>query len=777
MIAHYQNNLNNHSGVLLQIRTQDESGSFFIWMAVSILLVLSTVGYLYFNNARLAAYTQLQSIAEAAAIAGTQQLCPEDACLENAYKAALTTIGHNFSLHNKGYHQISLKVLPPVNPQSKTNRTSYISEDNDLEVVIYHGWISREKPETDKQYFEEVNLLWQEENPGIPAQLVINSLVVEMTLKGISSIVGFEVGNSNSALIKAKAIARSGPINNVPIAPFAIPACALLNEEGSFNPADICYGDRLFTRSDRYLPAVKNFLPFSVSYEEALEGVGPFIKPKNGVANDYLSYYGYKDRADAEQKRSEAFKKNLFGVRPSFFYGPCSKDINECNIKRELNYSLDPDNSSYSNEYKTFGGWSNYAYSHISDHYGVVGSTKINVTSESQLAMDLIYFNQTEAVIGQEFNIFHQGLTHKISGDAIWDIMTQKQAKTSYFFGKLDFLQNEITMSSNRTLGLASLANFPNLELLPDRPLPYTRLPVNILPPINLATNLFTKPAKIFFNEARLENNDPTKIDQISYPTLLRDQFSNGLCQSRRMKLDCNGTDLLTASNVAGCLTDLNEQKKHFEPSEYTPNKQDEFKDYTGQSFTVTPKPKNPDKLNNIWQTKIPIIAEVGQYASPCIGRNKSKPSINIDAPYQIIGFVDIDIFDLDIGPANPTPPVAPALQLHSYTYTTPSSAVSTTANPDLDFPNFHDYHLKYQSLASDIKMPEIEETVAGPNPWLFQIDDPLQVEQSNTPRECNLVRARVACNNNFIASSQNYGPRRAELISAKLLPVAVPKY
>lgn len=758
---------------------KSETGNFFVWMGMTIFLTLTVLGYLYFNNTRLAAYTHLQAIAEAAAISGAQQLCPADGCLDNAFASAITTINHNFSLQHTGYKKISLEPLPAVDPGLAPYRQSYLSVDRSttLEVIIYPGWITPDAHDSTKQNFTHLDSAWLLDNPGIPPQFVMNSLVVEIKLKGLTSIVGFSVGNSGDTIIKAKALARSGPVSPVPTVPFAIPVCSLVNESGSFNQEEICYGDRLFTQSDRYLPDVHDFLPFGVSYQEAMEGIGPFKKPDGGIADEYLNHYNYLDQADAETKRLEAFKQNKFGVRPSFFYGPCSKDINECNIKRQINYSLDSNNTSADNEYSTFGGWTNYAYNHISDHFGVVGHTKSNLAqNESALLGELITIKNKGAsnelaFIGQPFAILHQGLKFSASGNAIWELI-KAQGEKSYFFGDLSLLNNEVTLSSNRTAGLAHLPNFPNLELLPDQPLTIPTLPTTIIPAGNPETNSFRRTVDLFFNDARLESNQSPTFNPTSYPTMLRDQFSNGLCRSRRMMLKCEGdVDLLTADKASvatKCSSNLSQQHTHFESTSYNYTKQSEFSDYTGTSVSARVAPKEPDLNDKVWKTKIPIIAETGKYAASCLGANLSKPRINPRGDYQIIGFVDIDIFDLDIGDAPLTTPVE-------------QTAIRTTApevlttNPNPDDPNFHDYHLKHYLVRTDLKVPvtpdDSSNPNAGPNPWQFQIDDPLSATPSNTPKSCNLVRARVACNNNFISSSQNYGPRRAEIINSSIIP------
>ena len=111
-----------------------------------------------------------------------------------------------------------------------------------------------------------------------------------------------------------------------------------------------------------------DILPFGVSLEEFREGLSPLEGTEDSAYTEH--YYQNSTTAQAINSRRDSYQNLEYGVRPTFFYGPCSDDINECNISRQINYSFDKDNTVYDNEYRTFG-WANYAYSNIADHYGV----------------------------------------------------------------------------------------------------------------------------------------------------------------------------------------------------------------------------------------------------------------------------------------------------------------------------------------------------------------------------------------------------------------------
>jgi hypothetical protein len=103
-----------------------------------------------------------------------------------------------------------------------------------------------------------------------------------------------------------------------------------------------------------------------------------------------------------------------------------------------------------------------------------------------------------------------------------------------------------------------------------------------------------------------------------------------------------------------------------------------------------------------VWQIKIPVIADFARAAPPCAGVNQavSDPAVNPGGENYVIGFVDVIIFDSDIG-ADPPPLEGPDW--------------CGDQNP---FPGF---------------------------PWGYQY-------------RCNMVRARVLCGTNFLAATTNIG-------------------
>ena len=185
--------------------------------------------------------------------------------------------------------------------------------------------------------------------------------------------------------------------------------------------------------------------------------------------------------------------------------------------------------------------------------------------------------------------------------------------------------------------------------------------------------------------------------------------------------------------------------------------------------------PTNDPKDAPVWITKIPVIASFGNNSQGCAGMKQadesfveSDPQIDLTLQYRIIGFVDLVVYDLDIG--NPPP---------MYPYRRPLNS------PNSDEPC--DWKNEYCDLCStelhwggrpDIAQgmtPSIEGPFSSPlvanqfgqlqqwypeiYPYGFTLNNQPNFMNypyfaiDTDPQNCNLVRARVKCGTESIAS------------------------
>ena len=173
---------------------------------------------------------------------------------------------------------------------------------------------------------------------------------------------------------------------------------------------------------------------------------------------------------------------------------------------------------------------------------------------------------------------------------------------------------------------------------------------------------------------------------------------------------------------------------------------------------------------NNVLQIKVPIIADVRENAVSCIDSiTKAKPAITGDEEFQIIGFIDMNIFDVSYEDTISFPTQSITM---SNSYFTP-----LINDENLPGDNHYDYLNRYrvvnnpEDLSDEIKMPHITLGSNGPFPGHFHIrsitDDKGTTERSDdlisyTEQNCQLVRARAACGTHTIASSNNSGAKKA---------------
>ena len=773
-----------------------ESGAIILWMAIVLTVILGILSFLYFSSSLTTVRSELQTAANAAALAGAKTLCSRSDC----YNEVRSVIQNVLSAHST--HGLSNLDFIEVNTTANPNvPVPPLWTNSNIEITIERGWWRKNITEDDLWPGEDFNEFyftsvegdfgddgWSEARPGVPAHVIANAVRVTIRADEVGSLFNLDIGNV-SAPVQVVATAISGPVDAVEVAPFALPVCSILSDQGEFEPGEICYGDRLFTRADRYMPEDKqdlDILPFGVTLDEFREGLSPLA----GTADSaYTSHYGYNSVADVTNDRRDRYQSLAYGVRPTFFYGPCSDDINECNISRQINYSFDKDNTVYDNEYKTFG-WANYAYSNIADHYGVVGRPKpdsdnsdVSENNANEL-IDIVGSSSRNesgmAEINQEFQILREGFT----SDTI-DINTSLENaiqsssripptsdphKSSDPRWDLAAINGDITISTNRLLGLMPFVeDFANLLPLPDTPLPFNT-GVLIDPTTVPAANSVTSPPadNHFHNSVRVGlNTAPDANLRAEYPTYQRDNYSHGFCKSNRMKLSCAGNssaDVL-AGNTTGCEHNLDE---HMDSSTFIEDDKRIIKDYLGKNIEFKAVPIDPEFSDKAWRIKVPIIADFDSDAEPCEGIDRKLGEAPIAADgttdYRIIGFTTVDIFDYDIN-STPTNVTFTPEQDGDYSFSTSIetdniSSILTTYDYVIEhYLNNPEMGSVMSNAADEIKIPNIS---VMPSQSLN-----FQVEGQDVP--CNLVRARAACDTNFIPSSKNEGTRSARLVNAPI--------
>lgn len=181
--------------------------------------------------------TQLKAASDAAAFAGAAALCNEDPnCFLRSRTLAISTLNQH-----KVYGSITDSKIISIPENDSEHSWTF---DN-LEISIERGVLKSTGE------FESIE-------PGEPltdAPQMIPSLVANAVKVVIRrpSILMLLWPSGNRFDISATSIASQGASNTIPIAPFALPLCALINDDSTpMSSSDRCRADRLFTSTSQY---------------------------------------------------------------------------------------------------------------------------------------------------------------------------------------------------------------------------------------------------------------------------------------------------------------------------------------------------------------------------------------------------------------------------------------------------------------------------------------------------------------------------------------------
>ena len=783
---------------------KNQIGTFYLWFSVIIPVLLLIVAFLYFNVNRSSLRVEMQMAADAAAVAGAKILCSRRDCYSDSRTAAINILNQFLISTHVGRNNIQLEGEPNADRDGDSVNDYWSYPEQGVDVWINRGmWVENHQHINQKLFdcehtsaaeycFESMEGNWQKHYPGIPVSAVANAIEIKIETK-LSPTFNYFFALDNFNMHET-AVALSGTSEEVPVAPFALPVCALLDTTGEFQKDELCRADRVFTAVDRFKPDVSEFESFGNDCIEIQSLMGhppgswanwyPELRGSTfpAGANAYVyswQDFGYSSYDDCLAKRSS--NQSKFGVRPTFFYGPCSNNIRECNINRMLNTAyLKP----VADTYEAYG-WSNYGLENFADHYGLVGSTNSNYSSESSLANNL---SALTAKIGQEFYFIQQGFKSTSSAELLWQQIINSATKAvDTDIGSLSNYPGKIAFSTNYDVGLES----------------------KYVPPYNYSMSSYYQSSfyNLFaytYNSQKIGPNynwtipatSPFYIPYRRFPSpyirnLKRDYITDGICRSRRMSLGCRhlGTgNFVRLEDIANpdvdCRADLN---YFFNYDALTLTAKDLHTDHFGNNIELSVDSAVTANQDNVWQIRIPIVAdptrvelnESGEQVFTCQGINDQtfESAIANNTRFVVVGFNLLNIFDLDIGDfdSNPQSKQAPFSQVYKNNYS--KSTLLTYSNPYTSIPPYQYYEKTIEGAYADIsqynsnahfantpwpwngnvkiRTPYIptgepdsdgNPSFTGPNPWYLKVDGQV--------RACNLVRARIDCATDYIPSS-----------------------
>ncbi|RME61437.1 MAG: hypothetical protein D6780_01720 [Candidatus Dadabacteria bacterium] len=230
---------------------KNKGATLVIVAGIIFILLLAGAGLLYFSSYTLIKH-ELQSLADSSAYAGAASLAP----LDNQQNSCVitTTAGSVNSCYNRA-------LLTAVNTiTNQTVKTGLLSRETvtapspgdtewdsgSFHIKIERGiWFNREQ-----------GFVSFEESQPFPNSLAFaNAVKVTVSINKVIS--AFEALFSGEAGITVSAVAVARKVGNVPVAPFAIPLCALFKTSQGGGQATLdlqqsCTHDIYFTNTNRY---------------------------------------------------------------------------------------------------------------------------------------------------------------------------------------------------------------------------------------------------------------------------------------------------------------------------------------------------------------------------------------------------------------------------------------------------------------------------------------------------------------------------------------------
>ncbi|MCB0319465.1 MAG: hypothetical protein KDD60_00985 [Bdellovibrionales bacterium] len=740
----------------IQLGSFKESSGGYVLPLLALLLA-SLLGFatlVYYRAVRAVLVADLQTAADAAALAAANELCSTRLCYEKARIRALEVLKEHTALEGMG-GSLSLEVNPgELNEEGQVNL-----QGRNLFVRVSRMWSYQEESSLESEddawtwRTESLEGDWNARNPGLPDFVIANSVTVEIGRPRTSTLFS-TFGFSFLSGASARSTALSADIKPQTVAPFALPICSLIGAKSNlsdpkpydFNKENICSAPRYFTRTDRYCGNSPG--------ENPVDDQGnPTFDPECGVRPVSLSslcQYVQEDPSNSDPWRS-------------FLDCSDSAPIDG----REARFPQ-------------------FGYANFTDHFGVVG-----LPDDSNVTVDGVVqaMSGVSASIGQRFYPLPAGLNVPQSTgiqdeleDEVWARITKSsgtnESKNNDFPDYLDLNLKapgqRVQIASNLTLSYEKFSD--------DHP----------CGPNSRTTNCNTVYQELR-NQGLFEPSVRTDIPATGHPAHItvenyRHLTSNGFCSSRRFELQCEVGGVmkpisqLNVANGEKCDSALpgpDLQNPKGSPATASQPEVPGLGDWNewGNVWELEVGLKSELHGNNppVWRVKVPVIADVSADAEPCEGAGALvEPAVNPTHDYRIVGFIRMLITDVSIGEIPMTgpndidyddPSLSPPLPQRFWNG---SNEIPECPIEGLPFGNdFYGYTKACESATNASTLPPAwslvlnafdllpEDTqtfsaskMLGPNPWHFH--------KETKPESCNMVQAQVYCGADFIPSSLN---------------------
>lgn len=230
-----------------------EQGGFLLLVALSLPVLLGFVGIALNIGFSRMVRSQLKKAADSAAFSGAAAMCSDDVgCWERARDAAVSTLNRYLESGDLG-----------LDPATRIDVAAAGTEWNlaGVGVRIERGILYGNGD------FVSTEGTWGNQHPQAARHLVANSVQVQISRPQLIPFKFFFGADAYS--ISVRSLAVNGQSVQVPIAPFALPLCALVDADVIAPGPELCRGDRYFTATARHAGLLPEFL-----YEGAVDDGG-----------------------------------------------------------------------------------------------------------------------------------------------------------------------------------------------------------------------------------------------------------------------------------------------------------------------------------------------------------------------------------------------------------------------------------------------------------------------------------------------------------------------
>ncbi len=596
-----------------------DGGYFLVFIALGIAIFIGMLSMAINIGYSRSLRTEMQDAVDSAAHAAASILCSTTACYEDAVGLAVAM------LTEKGAEGIIKGNSDMVDGDQEFTWTNGVAT-----ITIHRGRWWPNHPEVNLPYdgptaffhdngvFEDFDrkvysdsagedITWQQRYPQLPDFLVSNAIYVKAEVNYKNSF--FNIFNISDSTLITEAYAVAGNSEKeVCIAPFAIPVCALLNNEGKYDKDNSCLYERHFTESNRYCE--KNA---DGDLEECNTVPGSIYRayPKaTNEADGIEEHIQFLLDEDSDVNFSRTVNSDpgciFFCSQTTTFYEP---HVNfTCDFKSSPQPTLESP----------------------SDFFGLVG---MPLKSHETLVKDYYHHDKeysyaemlddlasTEnfclgARIGDDFKVLKNGLTTSESADAFKQVLLSNYTITTQFENEYEAIYHSIlpkdaSLLSTTHTGVADLGAL------------HTQLGCGE----NIKRQGMCNSQLFYYDTKCLVNQNMYSIDSNSTNYFRKPLYNENMIACPRVE-EVGG---YTASNLSG------------------------QRIYNPENFLST------SDSAKTWTTAIPIVAPKGEgdLGAACAGilsKPAPDPLFAEDTEYTIVGFTTVNFFDFDVGmpPAN----------------------------------------------------------------------------------------------------------------------------